>query len=345
LDTGGTESSFAVLQRYARLTGGKLARGGNGRDAWQVLYHNGIRALPGAATVRSGPGAWKPLYSWVLAPALALLWLLYLPVGLASRGAGAPTLLLCASLSVGIAIPRPAAAADATAGQAYAAYRKHQFALAQAIYAQLQGYAARMGEGASAYRLEAYPYAMRQFTSALLRARNDPQRADALFDIGNSAYLAGRYRAAADAYLGVLRYRRDARARTNLGLAARQLGGLVRTDKYTLGILALRGQRRGHRPGDGSGGGAPSAPGKQNDATPLAASRPSSGDYAHAHPTGKGGASPTQPFDEDANAIQFYRAALKKLELIHGRAERLQKALLGMDAADNAGDDPQGGTR
>jgi Ca-activated chloride channel homolog len=330
LDTARTATpSAAVLARDAALTDGTLVRG-DGQDVWKALYRDGIRTLPGTAVPTSAAGAWKPLFGWFLAPALALLWVLQLPTGMRFRRAG--MIPLCVMLLAGIATPRPAAAADATARQAYAAYQSHKFALAQAIYAQLPGYSARMGEGASAYRLKAYPYAIRQFTAALLCASTDDQRADALFDLGNSAYLAGHYRAAADAYLGVLRYRKDQRARANLALAASQLGGLVSTGKYTLGILALRGQNHGHKPGDGSGAGGASAPGKAHKPLPLTAPHPKEGDYARARPGSAAGKRRASPYDEGADAVQFYRAALKKLELVHDRAERLQKALLGLDS-------------
>lgn len=330
LDTARTATpSAAVLARDAALTGGTLVRG-DGQGVWKTLYRDGIRTLPGTGIPTSAAGAWKPLFGWFLAPALALLWVLHLPTGMRFQRAG--MILMCSVLLAGIAVPRPAAAADATARQAYAAYRSHKFALAQAIYAQLPGYSGRMGEGASAYRLKAYPYAVRQFTAALLHANTNDQRADALFDLGNSEYRAGHYRAAADAYLGVLRYRQDHRARANLALAASQLGGLVSTGKYTLGILALRGQSHGHKPGDGSGSGGASAPGKAGKPLPLTALHTKEGDYARAKPGSSAGKRQASTYDEDAEAVQFYRAALKKLELVHDRAERLQKALLGLDS-------------
>ncbi|MEJ2688088.1 MAG: VWA domain-containing protein, partial [Gammaproteobacteria bacterium] len=286
LDTArSARPSAAVLARDAALTGGTLVRAG-GRDVWKTLYHDGIRTLPGSGIPTSSASAWRPLFGWFLAPALVLLWMLYLPVEIGVRRTGGAALLLCCLLLAGMATPRAAAAAGATAARAYAAYHAGKFALAQAMYAQLPGYAARMGEGASAYRLKAYPYAIRQFTAALLHAGSDKQRADALYDLGNSEYRAGHYRAAADAYLGVLRYRPDARARANLALAANQLGGLVRTGKYTLGILALRGQSHGHKPGDGSGTGGASAPGKPSSKPlPLTALHPQRGDYARARPS------------------------------------------------------------
>jgi len=337
LDTAGTRSSLApVLARDAALTGGRLVRDADRRPVWRVLYHQGIGELPGKALPPPAGAAWESLFAWFLAPALVLLWALHLPAGIGRRHAAGMAHVLCTVVLLAAAGPRPAAAAGDGAAQAYKAYQSHQFALAQAIYAQLPGYRGRMGEGASAYRLDAYPYAIRQFTAALLRARTRHQRADALFDLGNSEYRAGHYRAAADAFLGVLRYRQDRRARANLALAARQLGGLIGTGKYTLSILALRGQPRGQTPSD-TAGGAASAPGKTDQPLPLTALHDRGHDYTRARPRPTGKGSSVSPFHEAGNAVQFYRAALKKLALVQDRAERLQKALLGLDSTGAGG--------
>lgn len=100
--------------------------------------------------------------------------------------------------------PRPALASEQNA---HAAYQQQQYATARALYSQQRGYRARMGEGDSLYRLRQYAGAIRQFTLATLAARTDRQRANALFNLGNSHFQLGDYARAARVFSDVLRYR------------------------------------------------------------------------------------------------------------------------------------------
>lgn len=325
-----------VLRRAARLTGGRFAGGAAGERPWHVLYDEGIRKLPGTTLLSHSSVRPKPVYGWFLLPAVVLLWSLYFPFWRYPRPGAPSVVVLGAVLVAGIVgVPRPAAAAAGNAAQAYAAYRAGRYALAQAIYTQIPGYAGRMGEGASAYRLKAYPYAEKQFTAALLAAATNAQRADALYDFGDSAYRCGDYRVAADAYAGVLRYRRDPKARANLRRAVRKLGGSARPDKYIMAVLALRS-----RSGSGQSGGGAGTPerrfAKRHKPFVPVLHGTSAADYAAARPVEVGSEKRVAFAHNSAAARQFYRAALKKLELIHDHAEHLQRALLDADASDGA---------
>jgi Ca-activated chloride channel family protein len=129
---------------------------------------------------------------------------------------------------------------------AYEAYRNHQHAQAQTLYGDVHGHAGRMGEGAAAYRRKDYAYAIKQFSAALLQARTENQREQALFNLGNSYFLAGAYRPAAEAFKGVLQYTPDNQnARANLALAAGKLAEIIKPAKNSNGVVGRRGREVG----------------------------------------------------------------------------------------------------
>jgi Ca-activated chloride channel family protein len=103
---------------------------------------------------------------------------------------------------------------------AAAHYQKEAYQEARQAYARIPGYAGRMGEGGSAYRMAEYPAAAQLFTLAVLDAESDIQRADALFNLANSQFRLEDYGTAAALYQEVLRYDASRQAaRVNLELA------------------------------------------------------------------------------------------------------------------------------
>jgi Ca-activated chloride channel family protein len=118
-------------------------------------------------------------------------------------------------------MPHPAQADAAAAWQAWQAKR---YASAQALYAEIGGYAGQMGAGAAAWRQADYAAAGGYFGAALLLAANDRERTDALYNLGNAHYARGHWQAAVEAYQAVLHVRpADARARANLNYAWQHL--------------------------------------------------------------------------------------------------------------------------
>ena len=203
----------SAYRQWAHTTGGRFAAVSDGDADWSALHDGGIAAMPGDPVEALGAMAWRELYAWCLAPALALFMMVYLP----RRVAALIALAVC-----GAALTPPAAWADEAA--AWQAWQQKQYARAQTLYTQAGGYGGQMGAGAAAWRQAGYAAAARHFAAALLLAADDRQRADALYNLGNAHYGRGQWQAAWEAFETVLRMRpNDARARANRELAWQRL--------------------------------------------------------------------------------------------------------------------------
>ncbi|HSJ48322.1 MAG TPA: VWA domain-containing protein [Gammaproteobacteria bacterium] len=223
----------AVVSRLQGERLEHLARMGNGRyspvadtDAdWLQLHDQGIGRLEASAMTERGEERilWRELYAWCLLPALLLLLLSRVRVPMAGRGM-LPVVCCAALLAGGLGGSPVARAADAARERAaFQAYAVGDYAEARQRYATVPGFAGRMGEGSSAYRLGEYRQAVGLFTQAVLAADSDPARARALFNLANSHYRLEEYDAAVALYREVLRYAPGhAEADTNLQLALAQ---------------------------------------------------------------------------------------------------------------------------
>ncbi|MDP3586263.1 MAG: VWA domain-containing protein [Thiobacillus sp.] len=220
----------ATYRQWADASGGRFAAVSDGDADWAQLYDGGIARLPGDSVAPGDAPAWREHYPWLLAPALALLMAVSLP---RRAVASAALLVLGAAL-----VPSPVRADEATAWQAW---QQKQYAVAQARYAQIGGYAGQMGAGAAAWRQGDYAAAVRHFGAALLQAGDERARTDALYNLGNAHYGNGNPQAAAEAFEIVLRLRPgDARARANLDQAQR----LIRHRRADVAAPSdLRGRR------------------------------------------------------------------------------------------------------
>lgn len=322
------ESGFAEL---AKKTDGKFVAVEDGDGDWRSLYDNGLLTLAGGKQAAENVQAWQELYAIFLLPALLLFSIMYFPFKLKkSLPLVTASLLILVSVVAGIGVPD----ANASETDAYEAYRNHNHALAQTLYGDLQGYAARMGEGAAAYRRKDYQYAIRQFSAALLESRDSSQREQALFNLGNSYFVAGGYRAAADAFLGVLKYAPDNQAaRANLALAAGKLAEMSKPGKKSQGILG----RRGRETGGDTGGDASDKPvslepdDEKKDKPPGLGSELQQGEIARLNTSEKQTESSSSSAQADSDIA--YRAALKKLELAADKPAALHKALVKIEAA------------
>ena len=303
----------------AEMTGGKLALVSDGENDLAALYDNGMLALPAAHDARDKTLAWRELFPYPLA--LALLLLLAGQLRFTRRG-----VLVAAAL----AASGTAQADDAAWRDAHQAYRQGQYLIAQSAYHTLDGFPARMGEGAAAYRRKDYVYAGKQFTLALLQADNNTRRADALFNLGDSDFYAGNLIAAADAFDGVLRYRpNDQRAQNNLAHVRSTLARLGNQLPQTDGIPGRRG--RGLSQGEADAASPMGmAPGK-NETRPMV--NPNATDARAARRLGLSARSAQSDLDADR------RAALKKLDLLTDRRAETLKQVLKQDATR---DPPQG---
>jgi Ca-activated chloride channel family protein len=311
----------AALRRLAALADGKMAIAQDGDGDWNALYDRGLLALPGGRRPPSAAQDSLELYPWFLFPALMLLAMLYRP---------APAL---AMLLVGVAAwggnGTPAYAADDARQDAYAAFRSGNYALARTLYGGLGGFDARMGEGASAYRRRDYPYAVKQFSVAMLEAKTPQQRADALFNLGNAFYLSGNLRAASDAFAGVLKLRPgDKNAQANMDMVSVKLAREKMLDSYSEGILARKGEQTGGDLGMDSADLPVSMDPTHDESGAMRGDQIRAGEQARL----------SEQLRQKAQAAlrrvdpeRLYRAALKKLELVADQPADVQKELVKLD--------------
>ena len=222
-----------------------------------------------------------------------------------------------------IAASGAAQADDSAWREAHQAYTQKQYLVAQQLYRKLNGFDARMGEGAAAYRRKDFAHANRQFTQALMQASQSRQRADALFNLGNSYFYAGNPIAAADAFQGVLNYRPDDRsAKENLGRAR--------------GKLVLRNQMEPQQDGIPGRKGRGLGEGEANADSPLGM-KPDKDEQRPLVNLNETDAEKAKRLGISAQATASEleadrRAALKKLDLLNDKRSETFKQLLKQDA-------------
>ncbi|MCL5059389.1 MAG: VWA domain-containing protein [Candidatus Thermoplasmatota archaeon] len=304
----------AAYRQWAHTTGGRFAAVADGDADWSALHDRGIAELPGDPVEALGARAWRELYAWCLAPALALLMAVSLPRRVAA---------LVALTVFGTALAPPDVLADEAA--AWQAWQQKQYATAQTLYAQSGGYRGQMGAGAAAWRQAGYATAARHFGTALLLAENDAQRADALYNLGNAHYGRGQWQAAWEAFETVLRMRPgDANARSNRDKAWQRL----RRQRPDAPMQSDLGGRRGFLAEgriqlDGQGGQTPDDPESEAAGMQLERNAQAAG-AAH-----RGAVAPRPRVTVDP---RLALSGFKKLERLEDRPESLLKNLLQQDA-------------
>ena len=240
------------LKRLANIGGGRFARSVRDDGDWRLLYDNGIARLASYRISKTQRQRirWRELYVWFLAPALLLLGVLLF--GGLHRHA-TPVALLVLLLSPALLPDAQAAGHAAIERQAWQAWQRGDYRRAAALYRQVPGYRGSFGRGASHYRRADYAAAARHFASAVIDAGNDQERAAALFNLGNSWFRLGRYRAAEESYRDSLRYRPgDPATRHNLAFTRALIREIERQQRMA---RLLRKGRGGHGPRLGMGNG------------------------------------------------------------------------------------------
>lgn len=324
----------AYLSTLAGLGGGKYANIEDGSSDWDSLYQHGIATVPAGQRADHATQAWQQLFGWFLLPAWLLLLFVYFPLYRFKLRPETAGWLLVGVLVYATGLT-PSHAVDNPAQDAYMAYRNGHYVEAQARYDALHGYAASMGSGATAYRRQHYMDAINHFTTAMLVASTPTQRADALYNLGNSYFATGNFRTAADAYLAVLKLRpRDANAAANLALNAGRWAAVKQRNAINAGILGRRGNQVGGELNQEI----------NNRPVTMKAEKEQTGPEIDL----SGQKTPTdearlqgQISNPAANLMQSelaYRAALKKRELITDRPAQLQKQLLKLDTPRNSTD-------
>lgn len=307
-----SRADLAGYQALVGIGGGNVAQVSDGDGDLNSLYNRGILTLPASKGGLDKTRTWRELFAYPLALALLLLLLNHLSWSRRS-------VLVAAT----IAASGTAQADDSAWREAHQAYTQKQYLVAQQLYRKLNGFDARMGEGAAAYRRKDFAHANRQFTQALMQASQTKQRADALFNLGNSYYYAGNPVAAADAFQGVLNYRPDDRsAQENLGRAR---GKLVLRNQMAPQQDGIPG-RKGRGLGDGEAT-ADSPLGMEPDKDeqrPLVNSNET--DAEKAKRLGAAANAGLSALEADR------RAALKKLDLLSDKRAETFKLMLKQDA-------------
>ena len=218
-----------AYERLAQRAGGRYAAVTDGNADWNALYDGGIARLPGADVAGAQLRAWRELFALPLGLALALLLWAHLPPATRRSSAGAGVLTIAGLIGAVATSPADAAAAQPVSqssivAAAALAYRSGQWRQALALFERQGAYAGHMGAGAVAWKLRDYALATQHFSNALLLARTDTERDDALYNLGNAHFGQSRWYSAAQAWRAVLLSRPgDARAAANLVHAEAQL--------------------------------------------------------------------------------------------------------------------------
>lgn len=233
------------LRQLAGSMGAIYQEWGSVEADWQRIYAEGIVPLTTQAYHKADGATrqWQELYPPFLYSGMGLLFLSLVAYRAGPVSIDTAALLLCVGLLAATAGNELHAAEVDNWREAYRAYEERDYELAWQRYAALVGYEARMGQAQTAYQMARFGAARQQYVLAFMGAANDGQRADALFNMANSAYQMGDYTAAVHAYEDVLRYQpRHAAAMVNLDYA-RELQAEVALFRKPEGRGAGRGPR------------------------------------------------------------------------------------------------------
>jgi len=242
-----TRLEDAKLSKLAEASGGAYVVMTDDMTDLEQLYMQGISRINANSFVDADDKqAWVELYSLFAIPAgLILLLVMVNWQELLRRNAN---LLLLCLLAGSVAFPDSASSAELSSAdqqKAVLLFKSKDYRGAIDIYSLSSGYLSRMGEGASAYRLQDYASAITQFTQAFLVAGNDTERADALYNLANSFFLSQRYDAALMTYKDVLGYQQDhIDAMANMEFTASVIKSLMDDPFYDPG----QGRRAGRGP-------------------------------------------------------------------------------------------------
>ncbi len=163
-----------------------------------------------------------------------------------------------ALLMIQVVEPNPAMAASISSSQqgaqhaidAYKAFNAQQFEEAETLYDGLHSYDGFFGAGSAAYRLGDLEGAVLYFRQAAWQATSESERAQALYNLGNSYYQANLLELAIESYEQALIYQSPyANAEHNLALAKQ------RKKLEEQGQQALQGEGSGDGEGEGDGQG------------------------------------------------------------------------------------------
>ena len=219
--------------KFTAATDGNYSPATDDDADWRALYDEGIAKLvENPKEIDDDHNiVWQELYHWPLSTALLLLLLSLIPYGFRLRYnpavdtsqvrlpskqkiiAPPKAIVLVITIALLNLYPQQESLAATLSidtpvneRQAFKHFNNKNYSSALEIYKQLSGYPARLGEGACHYKMTDYISALKQFTRAVLEAKNDKDRAVALFNLGNSYFQIGNYAAALTVYEDANRY-------------------------------------------------------------------------------------------------------------------------------------------
>ncbi|MBO1924787.1 VWA domain-containing protein [Thiomicrorhabdus sp. 6S3-12] len=183
-----------------------------------LLEHLGeLRESSRKQSVQAQQWLWLDIGPWFVGAALVLLAMVFMP-----------QIIWIGFFVIAIALLSTKVFASAEEQEAFQLYQQQEFVQSQQAYAVLAAeraqqpneFSAWFGAGAAAYKAQDYAAAVRYFRQAAWLADNDDLRAKALFNLGNSYYLASLPTPAVEAFEQALLYRSPyAEAEHNLALA------------------------------------------------------------------------------------------------------------------------------
>lgn len=203
------------LQQLAKDFNGKYSAVYDDASDWQRLYDNGIAQYKDAVDVDAKQRIiWDELFAYFLIPAIVLFWFSLSRIQFRFINKSS-TAFFIVFISTSI-IPDQQALAfelfDSSEQTAYRAYQNNDYALAETLYKDVQGYSGYLGQGNSLYKQGHYQEAIQQFTFAVLNANTDDKRVAALYNLANSYFRSGQFSLAITVYQDVLRYQPEHKA-------------------------------------------------------------------------------------------------------------------------------------
>jgi len=206
--------------------------------------------IPGSSTTNLSSKTiiiWEEVYDWFLVPAIFIF--LFSTLALKETTTRINLLLLLCT-SFFIIIPSESYASESFVELADKAYHNNNFIKSESLYLNVEGFDGLMGQANSVYRQKNYSKALHLYTKALLSAKNDKGRADALFNLANTYYTLGDYTQSKALYKDSLKYNPTLkRSKVNLSYA------IAIEDKVKKELAILNGNkskaRKGINPGSG----------------------------------------------------------------------------------------------
>ena len=173
---------------------------------------------------------WRELFPWFLIPAILLLVSQHIRPSRSLAKAVNTTSAGLLVTSIIFILLQPQQSHASTYDDlllAHQAWKQQEYAKAASLYAKIQGYDARIGEGASCFRSENMDCAITAFSQAAWQASTDKQRGIAAYNLGNSFFRQGNFPAAITLYQDALRYQPDEKQYQNNLAFSKEVQGQI----------------------------------------------------------------------------------------------------------------------